>query len=236
MHCKKLQLALQALGSEEESMYRNLNFNWVTRYLGDIGLPQCNTQFDEGWVDVKMLHYMTVDDLLSLKVVNVQHYLSIKRAIQFLRNNNFEPNCLRSWPSEENGVAPSEVQHWTKHRVMGKMRSVYLADYVLNLRGSGIHGGLMVLEPNFNVETMVQLLIPPNKILLHIHLATNFKLLIGSEAQHQKQAAMELPDHMLTTTAKVKPKKLTFKNFGNLKEKHEDSEEYVYSMELGVGE
>lgn len=41
------------------------------------------------------------DDLLSLKVVSVLHHLSIKRAIQVLRINNFEPNCLRRRPSEE---------------------------------------------------------------------------------------------------------------------------------------
>nr|XP_048288650.1 liprin-beta-1 isoform X6 [Myodes glareolus] len=236
LHRKKLQLALQALGSEEETNYGKLDFNWVTRWLDDIGLPQYKTQFDEGRVDGRMLHYMTVDDLLSLKVVSVLHHLSIKRAIQVLRINNFEPNCLRRRPSDENGITPSEVQQWTNHRVMEWLRSVDLAEYAPNLRGSGVHGGLMVLEPRFNVETMAQLLnIPPNKTLLRRHLATHFNLLIGAEAQHQKRDAMELPDYvLLTATAKVKPKKLTFSNFGNLrKKKQEDGEEYVCPMELG---
>lgn len=236
LHRKKLQLALQALGSEEETNYGKLDFNWVTRWLDDIGLPQYKTQFDEGRVDGRMLHYMTVDDLLSLKVVSVLHHLSIKRAIQVLRINNFEPNCLRRRPSDENGITPSEVQQWTNHRVMEWLRSVDLAEYAPNLRGSGVHGGLMVLEPRFNVETMAQLLnIPPNKTLLRRHLATHFNLLIGAEAQHQKRDAMELPDYvLLTATAKVKPKKLTFSNFGNLrKKKHEDGEEYVCPMDLG---
>ncbi|XP_037059876.1 liprin-beta-1 isoform X9 [Peromyscus leucopus] len=236
LHRKKLQLALQALGSEEETNYGKLDFNWVTRWLDDIGLPQYKTQFDEGRVDGRMLHYMTVDDLLSLKVVSVLHHLSIKRAIQVLRINNFEPNCLRRRPSDENSITPSEVQQWTNHRVMEWLRSVDLAEYAPNLRGSGVHGGLMVLEPRFNVETMAQLLnIPPNKTLLRRHLATHFNLLIGAEAQHQKRDAMELPDYvLLTATAKVKPKKLTFSNFGNLrKKKHEDGEEYVCPMDLG---
>lgn len=236
LHRKKLQLALQALGSEEETNYGKLDFNWVTRWLDDIGLPQYKTQFDEGRVDGRMLHYMTVGDLLSLKVVSVLHHLSIKRAIQVLRVNNFEPNCLRRRPSDENSITPSEVQQWTNHRVMEWLRSVDLAEYAPNLRGSGVHGGLMVLEPRFNVETMAQLLnIPPNKTLLRRHLATHFNLLIGAEAQHQKRDAMELPDYvLLTATAKVKPKKLTFSNFGNLRrKKHEDGEEYVCPMELG---
>ncbi|NXO55197.1 LIPB1 protein, partial [Aramus guarauna] len=236
LHRKKLQLALQALGSEEEDNHGKLDYHWVTRWLDDIGLPQYKTQFDEGKVDGRMLHYMSVDDLLSLKVVSVLHHLSIKRAIQVLRINNFEPNCLRRRPSDENNVTPSEVTQWTNHRVMEWLRSVDLAEYAPNLRGSGVHGGLMVLEPRFNVETMAQLLnIPPNKTLLRRHLATHFNLLIGQEAQQQKREAMESPDYvLLTATAKVKPKKLAFSNFGSLrKKKQDDVEEYVCPMELG---
>ncbi|KGL80914.1 Liprin-beta-1 [Tinamus guttatus] len=236
LHRKKLQLALQALGSEEENNHGKLDYHWVTRWLDDIGLPQYKTQFDEGKVDGRMLHYMSVDDLLSLKVVSVLHHLSIKRAIQVLRINNFEPNCLRRRPSDENNISPSEVTQWTNHRVMEWLRSVDLAEYAPNLRGSGVHGGLMVLEPRFNVETMAQLLnIPPNKTLLRRHLATHFNLLIGQEAQQQKREAMEAPDYvLLTATAKVKPKKLAFSNFGSLrKKKQDDVEEYVCPMELG---
>ncbi|KAL7982792.1 hypothetical protein Chor_005195 [Crotalus horridus] len=225
LHRKKLQLALQALGSEEENNHGKLDYNWVTRWLDDIGLPQYKTQFDEG-----------KDDLLSLKVLSVLHHLSIKRAIQVLRINNFEPNCLRRRPSDENNITPSEVSQWTNHRVMEWLRSVDLAEYAPNLRGSGVHGGLMVLEPRFNVETLAQLLnIPPNKTLLRRHLATHFNLLIGSKAQQEKCEAMEAPDYvLLTATAKVKPKKLPFSNFGNLrKKKQEDGEEYVCPMDLG---
>ncbi|XP_050568354.1 liprin-beta-1 isoform X22 [Cygnus atratus] len=236
LHRKKLQLALQALGSEEENNHGKLDYHWVTRWLDDIGLPQYKTQFDEGKVDGRMLHYMSVDDLLSLKVVSVLHHLSIKRAIQVLRINNFEPNCLRRRPSDESNVTPSEVTQWTNHRVMEWLRSVDLAEYAPNLRGSGVHGGLMVLEPRFNVETMAQLLnIPPNKTLLRRHLATHFNLLVGQDAQQKKREAMESPDYvLLTATAKVKPKKLAFSNFGSLrKKKQDDVEEYVCPMELG---
>ncbi|XP_018519681.1 liprin-beta-1b isoform X3 [Lates calcarifer] len=235
LHRKKLQLALQALGSEEEDMKGKLDYNWVTRWLDDIGLPQYKTQFDEGRVDGRMLHYMTVDDLLSLKVGSVLHHLSIKRAIQVLRLNNYEPNCLRRRPSDENNITPAEISQWTNHRVMEWLRSVDLAEYAPNLRGSGVHGGLMVLEPRFNVETMALLLnIPPNKTLLRRHLATHFNLLIGSEAQQLKQECLENPDYtLLTATTKVKPKKLSFGNFGSLRKKKQDeSEEYVCPMDV----
>ncbi|XP_041794792.1 liprin-beta-1b isoform X2 [Chelmon rostratus] len=235
LHRKKLQLALQALGSEEEDNKGKLDYNWVTRWLDDIGLPQYKTQFDEGRVDGRMLHYMTVDDLLSLKVGSVLHHLSIKRAIQVLRLNSYEPNCLRRRPSDENNISPAEISQWTNHRVMEWLRSVDLAEYAPNLRGSGVHGGLMVLEPRFNVETMALLLnIPPNKTLLRRHLATHFNLLIGSEAQQLKQECLENPDYtLLTATTKVKPRKLSFGNFGSLrKKKQEESEEYVCPMDV----
>ncbi|KAG7523121.1 liprin-beta-1 isoform X4 [Solea senegalensis] len=235
LHRKKLQLALQALGSEEEENKGKLDYNWVTRWLDDIGLPQYKTQFDEGRVDGRMLHYMTVDDLLSLKVGSVLHHLSIKRAIQVLRLNNYEPNCLRRRPSDENNISPAEISQWTNHRVMEWLRSVDLAEYAPNLRGSGVHGGLMVLEPRFNVETMALLLnIPPNKTLLRRHLATHFNLLIGSEAQHLKQECLENPDYtLLTATTKVKPKKLPFGSFGSLRKKRQDeNEEYVCPMDV----
>nr|XP_046250040.1 liprin-beta-1b isoform X2 [Scatophagus argus] len=235
LHRKKLQLALQALGSEEEDNKGKLDYNWVTRWLDDIGLPQYKTQFDEGRVDGRMLHYMTVDDLLSLKVGSVLHHLSIKRAIQVLRLNSYEPNCLRRRPSDENNISPAEISQWTNHRVMEWLRSVDLAEYAPNLRGSGVHGGLMVLEPRFNVETMALLLnIPPNKTLLRRHLATHFNLLIGSEAQQLKQECLENPDYtLLTATTKVKPRKLSFSSFGSLrKKKQEESEEYVCPMDV----
>lgn len=234
LHRKKLQLALQSLGSEEEDAMGKLDYNWVTRWLDDIGLPQYKSQFDEGRVDGRMLHHMTVDDLLGLKVGSVLHHLSIKRAIQVLRINCYEPNCLRRRPTENNAT-PAEICQWTNHRVMEWLRSVDLAEYAPNLRGSGVHGGLMVLEPRFNVETMALLLnIPPNKTLLRRHLATHFHLLIGSEAQRLKQEYLENPDYaVLTATAKVKPRRLSFGGFGTLRRKRqEETEEYLCPMDV----
>ncbi|XP_038594416.1 liprin-beta-1-like [Micropterus salmoides] len=236
LHKKKLQLALQALGSsEEDDLKGKLDHNWVTRWLDDIGLPQYKSHFDEARVDGRMLHYMTVEDLLSLKVGSVLHHLSIKRAIQVLRLNSYEPNCLRRRPSDENNITPAEISQWTNHRVMEWLRSVDLAEYAPNLRGSGVHGGLMVLEPRFNVEALALLLnIPPNKTLLRRHLATHFHLLIGSEAQRLKQDCLENPDYtVLTATAKVKPRRLSFGGFGTLRKKRQDDgEEYVCPMNV----
>ncbi|KAM8740339.1 liprin-beta-1-like isoform 1-T1 [Acanthopagrus schlegelii] len=235
LHRKKLQLALQALGSEDDDLKGKLDHNWVNRWLDDIGLPQYKSHFDEARVDGRVLHYMTVEDLLSLKVGSVLHHLSIKRAVQVLRLNSYDPSCLRRRPSDESNFTPAEISQWTNHRVMEWLRSVDLAEYAPNLRGSGVHGGLMVLEPRFNVEALALLLnIPPNKTLLRRHLATHFHLLIGSEAQRLKQDCLENPDYtVLTATAKVKPRRLSFGGFGTLRKKrHDDGEEYICPMNV----
>lgn len=40
--------------------------------------------------------------------------------------------------------SPSEVVQWSNHCVMEWLRAVDLAEYAPNLRGSGVHGGLIV--------------------------------------------------------------------------------------------
>ncbi|XP_054609543.1 liprin-beta-1-like isoform X2 [Dunckerocampus dactyliophorus] len=237
LHRKKLQLALQALSSQDDPKGK-LDHHWVTRWLDDIGLPQYKSHFDEARVDGRMLHCLTVEDLLSLKVGSVLHHLSVKRAIQVLRLNCFEPNCLRRRPSDENHMSPADVCQWTNHRVMEWLRSVDLAEYAPNLRGSGVHGGLMVLEPRFTVEALALLLnIPPSKTLLRRHLATHFHLLVGTEAQRHKQECLENPDYaVLTAAAKVKPRRLSFGGFGTLRKKrHDDGEELVCPMDVDGG-
>ncbi|XP_061077182.1 liprin-beta-2b isoform X2 [Conger conger] len=234
LHRKKLQLALQSFSTKAKECSSELDHIWVTRWLDDIGLPQYKDQFNEGRVDGRMLQYLTVNDLLFLKVTSQLHHLSIKCAIHVLHVNKFNPHCLKRRPGDENKTSPSEVVQWSNHRVMEWLRSVDLAEYAPNLRGSGVHGGLIILEHRFSSDTLAMLLnIPPQKTLLRRHLATNYSTLVGLQAQQEKREYMESPGYApLTTTAKVRPKKLGFSNFGHLrKKKGEDSTDYVCPMD-----
>ncbi|XP_064423311.1 liprin-beta-2b isoform X2 [Latimeria chalumnae] len=233
LHRKKLQLSLRAISTKQEDKSGELDHIWVTRWLDDIGLPQYKDQFNDARVDGRMLQYLTVNDLLFLKVTSQLHHLSIKCAIHVLHVNKFNSNCLRRRPGDENNTSPSEVVQWSNHRVMEWLRSVDLAEYAPNLRGSGVHGGLIILEPRFNADTLAMLLnIPPQKTLLRRHLATNFNVLIGLEARQEKREVMESSSYVpLTTTAKVRPKKLGFSHFGNLrKKKFDESTDYICPM------
>uniref|UniRef100_A0A8D0GBY2 PPFIA binding protein 2 n=1 Tax=Sphenodon punctatus TaxID=8508 RepID=A0A8D0GBY2_SPHPU len=234
LHRKKLVLAVKAINTKQDDKSAQLDHIWVTRWLDDIGLPQYKDQFHESRVDGRMLQYLTVNDLLFLKVTSQLHHLSIKCAIHVLHVNKFNPHCLRRRPADENNISPSEVVQWSNHRVMEWLRSVDLAEYAPNLRGSGVHGGLIILEPRFNGDALAMLLnIPPQKTLLRRHLTSNFNVLVGTEAQQEKREIMDSTAYTpLTTTAKVRPKKLGFSHFGNLrKKKFDESTDYVCPMD-----
>nr|XP_046250977.1 liprin-beta-2b isoform X5 [Scatophagus argus] len=230
LHRKKLQLAIKTFSSKQPEKSAELDYVWVTRWLDDIGLPQYKDQFNEGRVDGQMLQYLTVNDLLFLKVTSQLHHLSIKCAIHVLHVNKFHPNCLKRRPGNESQFTPSEVVQWSNHRVMEWLRSVDLAEYAPNLRGSGVHGGLVMLEPRFNSDTLAMLLnIPPQKTLLRRHLTTNFNNLVGAQAQQEKREYTEAAGYTpLSITAKVKPKKLGFSNLTHLRRRRPDeSTDYV---------
>ncbi|XP_028999617.1 liprin-beta-2 isoform X2 [Betta splendens] len=237
LHRKKLQFALKAFTTKVTEKSAELDHIWVTRWLDDIGLPQYKDQFHEARVDGRMIQYLTVNDLLTLKVTSQLHHLSIKCAIHVLHVNKFNPNCLRRRPEEEKQPSPSDVVQWSNHRVMEWLRAVDLAEYAPNLRGSGVHGGLIILEPRFSSETLALLLnIPPQKTLLRRHLATAFSALVGPQAMQEKREYGNATGHVpLTTTAKVKPKKLGFTQFSHLrKRKPDESADYICPIDSGA--
>ncbi|XP_052799697.1 liprin-beta-1-like isoform X3 [Mya arenaria] len=238
LHRKKLQLALQEASSGSSNKSGDLDHTWVMRWLDDIGLPQYKDSFFEGRVDGRMLHALTVDDLLTLKVTNELHHISIKRGIQILRLNNFNPGCLKRRPSPEEGSLhniPGEVVLWTNHRVMEWLRTIDLSEYAPNLRGSGVHGALMVLESRFNAELFAVLLsIPQNKTLLRRHLNTHFVSLVGNEIQIKKRE-QESSAGYLPLVPNTKVKKGKFGLFGHKRSKSEtEADSFICPIDLAL--
>uniref|UniRef100_A0A7N6BYM0 SAM domain-containing protein n=1 Tax=Anabas testudineus TaxID=64144 RepID=A0A7N6BYM0_ANATE len=229
LHRKKLQLAIKTFSSKQPEKSAELDYIWVNRWLDDIGLPQYKDQFNDGRVDGQMLQYLTVVSLELMIKLQIGTC-----AIHVLHVNKFNPNCLKRRPSNESQFTPSEVVQWSNHRVMEWLRSVDLAEYAPNLRGSGVHGGLIMLEPRFNSDTLAMLLnIPPQKTLLRRHLTTNFNSLVGAQAQQEKREYIEAAGYTpLSITAKVKPKKLGFSNLTHLRRRRSDeSTDYVCPIE-----
>ena len=93
------------------------------------------------------------------------------------------------------------------------LRHVDLSEYAPNLRGSGVHGALMVFEKRFTAELMASLLsIPNSKTLLRRHLSIHVKALLGQDVIMEKRTAELEPNFQpLTPTSKAKqPKKGQF--------------------------
>lgn len=123
LHRKKLQLAIidmQANGSSDPylSQAGKLDTVWVLRWLDDTGLPQHKENFLINRVDGRVLHRLTIDDLVLLHVTSMLHVASIKRGIQVLRENNYDPCCLqrRSLLDEPVPPTPKQISLWTTHR------------------------------------------------------------------------------------------------------------------------
>ncbi|XP_006618593.1 liprin-beta-2-like isoform X1 [Apis dorsata] len=93
------------------------------------------------------------------------------------------------------------------------LRVVDLAEYAPNMRGSGVHGGLMIYEGRFTSELLATLLsISPGKTLLRRHLTTHFNQILGREVVQRKREIENTPGFIpLTLTARLKvPKKSQF--------------------------
>ncbi|XP_015431887.1 PREDICTED: liprin-beta-1 [Dufourea novaeangliae] len=215
LHRKKLLYAIESeksggidfLGSDK------MDSPAVLRWLDDIGLPQHKEAFQNGKVDGRMLHRLTTEDLLSLGVNAQLHAASLRRGIQVLRELNFEFDNLERRSTSGNEADGGNVHLWTNHRVMEWLRVVDLAEYAPNMRGSGVHGGLMVYEGRFTSELLATLLsISPGKTLLRRHLTTHFNKILGREVvQTKREIENTLGFVPLTLTARLKiPKKSQF--------------------------
>lgn len=143
------------------------------------------------------------------------HIFSLRRAIQVMRENKWNSDCLvrRSYNhqiDDEKSYSASDllkdVHLWTAHRVMEWLRVVNLAEYAPNLRGAGVHGALMVYEDRFTDELLADLLsIPATKSLIRRHLCTHFKDLLGRDIiQIKRKAETTLGFQPLTLTSKIK--------------------------------
>lgn len=94
--------------------------------------------------------------------------------------------------SEANFGEDTDVPLWTCHRVMEWLRMIDFAEFAPNLRGSGVHGGLIFFEDGFNADTMCTLLsIPLTRTLLRRHMSTFFDKLIGKDIANRKRVYKE---------------------------------------------
>lgn len=243
-HRKKLRLSVLTASRTADELTMSasrLDYLCVAKWLDDIGLPQYKEQFLENRIDGAVLHHLTVQDLNRLKINTQLHHASIKTGIRVLRMNGFNPNCLirRASPSGthvgtklphsdsgeqaalDSSVSasydPAEVALWSSFRVMEWLKSIDLAEYMTNLRASGVHGGLIIYEDSFNSTVLATLLsIPMNKSLLRRHLSTYFLQLVGYEIGQLKRNHQDKTGSAQISFTKVKVSSLSDRCFLSL--------------------
>lgn len=148
---------------------------------------------------------LTLDELQNLGIQLELHYASFRRAIQLLRHLDFSSEYFLRRPKEHESL--SDILYWSNHRVMEWLVSIDLSEYASTLRGSGIHGAFLVLEPRFDSEAFSNLLnIPKQKNLLRRHLRLKFDDLLTNEAKYKKSQVH--PKDIITHISKYKPRKV----------------------------
>lgn len=260
LHSKKLRLAISELNGDCDKVTKaaaKLDYLWVARWLDDIGLPQHKEAFINARVDGRVLNYLTVNDLISLHVKSLLHHSSIRCGIRVLRSINFDLQLLKRRATAEEletmntlrrnaglGREPSfrseitlsnqdVLPLWTCHRLMEWLRMIDFAEFASNLRGSGVHGGILVYEPGFNVDTLCILLsLPTSRTLLRRHLTTFFNELIGKELAAEKIIFKEDPTNIqLDPGAEIKSnKKNSIWKFKSSRVAQDTTDEYLCPM------
>ncbi|XP_067658093.1 uncharacterized protein [Haliotis asinina] len=195
IHRRKLRLAIEEQRDPGEIKYSkaaNIDHTWVShRWIPDLGLPQHAAMFESQLADGRLLNQLSKKDLEKhFNVHRKFHQASILHAVELLRLLNFDKELLteRRTQCEDNNTDPLV---WSNDRVMKWIRSIELGEYVQNLRESGVHGALMVLEPSFTADTLATALgIPLSKSYLRRHIATELEAVIKPA-----RAALDTPNN-----------------------------------------
>uniref|UniRef100_A0A5S6QIH7 SAM domain-containing protein n=1 Tax=Trichuris muris TaxID=70415 RepID=A0A5S6QIH7_TRIMR len=212
LHRKRLRIALMSIEAGKQEPPERMDYQQTVRWLDDIGLPQYREAFIAYRVDGSMLDVLTVDDLFHLRITCALHHASIRRGIQILRMVGFNPGRLhRKFDPlvTSRGSCASAVQWWTQHCVSEWLRTNDLTEFTPNLMCSGVHGGLLILEPTFTAESLASVLqIGAQKTLLRRHVSTQFSNLIGTDlVAAKRQFLVQSNSPVLTPVLKVKLQK-----------------------------
>nr|CAH7729668.1 unnamed protein product [Callosobruchus chinensis] len=183
MHRKKLRLAIEEHRNPQLVRYpclASLGHTWVSsEWLPDLGLAQYSDNFAQNMVDARMLEHLSKKELEKyLGVTRKFHQASIVHGIHLLRIMKYDRQALavRRHQSENMDADPLV---WTNQRFIRWARSIDLGEYADNLKDSGVHGGLVVLEPSFNGDTMATALgIPASKSIIRRHLTAELDALV----------------------------------------------------------
>lgn len=183
MHRKKLRLAIEEHRHPTLVRYpciAQLGHTWVSsEWLPDLGLAQYSENFATNMVDARMLEHLSKKELEKfLGVTRKFHQASVVHGIHLLRIMKYDRQAL-AVRRHQCETVDADPLVWSNQRFIRWARNIDLSEYADNLKDSGVHGGLVVLEPSFNGDTMATALgIPPNKNIIRRHLTAELEALV----------------------------------------------------------
>uniref|UniRef100_A0A182T2B7 SAM domain-containing protein n=1 Tax=Anopheles maculatus TaxID=74869 RepID=A0A182T2B7_9DIPT len=97
LHRKKIVLAIADISgtANDDEQFKSagkLDASWVQRWLDDVGMPQYKETFIAARMDGRMLHKLTMDDLVHLQMSSCLHVASMRRGIQLMRSEKWHPD------------------------------------------------------------------------------------------------------------------------------------------------
>lgn len=162
MHRLKLKLALQEILSITTSRslartvpsYGDMTHDWISDYwLPSLGLPQYSDVFRICLVDARMLEHLTKKDLRTvLKMLDSTHRNSLQYGITVLKKVDYNKEHLERCKQDIN--SNKDVLLWSNEHVIRWVESIGLGDYATNLYESGVHGGVIALDSDFDSESL----------------------------------------------------------------------------------
>lgn len=183
MHRRKLRLAIEEHREPSICPYPKMclvTHTWVCgEWLSSLGLSAHADSFRAQLVDGRVLDTLSRRDLdKRLGMTNRHEQTSLLRGVQLLRALRFDLRALAHRRAHCRHLDVDPLV-WTNQRFVQWARSIDLGEYSENLRESGVHGALVVLEPSFTADTMAQALgIPVSKNIIRRHLTTELENLV----------------------------------------------------------
>lgn len=202
IHRRKIRLAIEDFRHPASMKYPkigNIDHHFVAHdWLTHIGLDQYAFTFETQMIDGRLLNNMTRKDIEKyLNITLRSHQDSILYGVELLRYLDFDRETLgkRKEKCDEYNHDPLV---WSNERVIRWCDSIKLKEHSSNLRSTGVHGGLLVLNHSFGPEELAALLNIP-----------------GEEANLRKHLVGELSSLMINARSAVKSRGSSKRSFRN---------------------